>query len=221
MFSVFGQTGRTFHGSWEDLRKVTPTLAISRAHAVQPVGAQSLDTNPPPPEAHAPSPDLVHRAALAAYAQTTRGDGQRHPLSRVEAIMTHDVVAITDSFSVAQAWDVLVQRHLGQVPVLSQAGALVGLFSRADLMRKDRLPAADTHVLVWKALLAQSVADLMWTPIPAVAADTDIRRVARVLLDTGLPGLPVVKDDGALEGFVSRSDILRAVVADPPLDLWT
>jgi hypothetical protein len=22
-------------------------------------------------------------------------------------------------------------------------------------------------------------------------------------------------------GFVSRSDILRAVVADPPLDLWT
>jgi CBS domain-containing protein len=41
------------------------------------------------------------------------------------------------------------------------------------------------------------------------------------LLDTGLPGLPVVKDDGELEGFVSRSDILRAVVADPPLDLWT
>jgi CBS domain-containing protein len=135
--------------------------------------------------------------------------------------MTHEVVAITDSFTVAQAWDVLAQRHLGQVPVLSQTGALVGLFSRADLMRKDRLSAAESHVLVWKSLLMQSVADHMWTPIPAVAADTDIRRVARVLLDTGLPGLPVVKDDGELEGFVSRSDILRAVVADPPLDLWT
>jgi CBS domain-containing protein len=65
------------------------------------------------------------------------------------------------------------------------------------------------------------VIDVMWTPVPSVAADTDIRRVARVLLDTGLPGLPVVEDAGKVVGFVSRSDILRAVVADPPLDLWT
>jgi len=61
----------------------------------------------------------------------------------------------------------------------------------------------------------------MWSPIPSASADTDIRRVARVLLDTGLPGLPVVDDAGQVRGFVSRTDILRAVVADPPLDLWT
>jgi CBS domain-containing protein len=61
----------------------------------------------------------------------------------------------------------------------------------------------------------------MWTPVPAVAEETDIRRVARVLLDTHLPGLPVVSEDGAVTGFVSRTDILRAVVHDPPLDLWS
>jgi len=27
-------------------------------------------------------------------------------------------------------------------------------------------------------------------------------------------------DDGVVEGFVSRSDILKAVVHEPPLDLW-
>jgi CBS domain-containing protein len=67
----------------------------------------------------------------------------------------------------------------------------------------------------------QSVVEVMWTPVPSVAPDTDIRRLARVLLDTGLPGLPVVDDAGQVIGFVSRSDVLRAVVADPPLDLWT
>ncbi|MES3003833.1 MAG: CBS domain-containing protein [Pseudomonadota bacterium] len=61
----------------------------------------------------------------------------------------------------------------------------------------------------------------MHTPVPAVAPDTDIRRVAQALLDTGLPGLPVTDEHGAVIGFVSRSDILRAVVADPPLDLWS
>ena len=61
----------------------------------------------------------------------------------------------------------------------------------------------------------------MWTPVPAVARDADIRHVARVLLDTHLPGLPVVSEAGRVEGFVSRTDILRAVVRDPPLDLWS
>ena len=88
-------------------------------------------------------------------------------------------------------------------------------------MRPERLPGPESHALVWRALLLQGVVDVMWTPVPSVAPDADIRHVARVLLDTGLPGLPVVDDHGAVIGFISRSDILRAVVADPPLDLWT
>jgi CBS domain-containing protein len=68
--------------------------------------------------------------------------------------------------------------------------------------------------------MAQSVLDVMSSPVPSVSADTDLRRVARVLLDTGLPGLAVVDEQGQVTGFVARSDILRAVVTDPPLDLW-
>ena len=67
----------------------------------------------------------------------------------------------------------------------------------------------------------QPLAEVMISPVPAVLPETDIRRVARVLLDTQLPGLPVVDADEKLLGFVSRSDILKAVVHDPPLDLWS
>ena len=45
-------------------------------------------------------------------------------------------------------------------------------------------------------------------------------RLAQVLHDGGLPGLPVVDDAGAVTGFVSRGDIVRAAAQDPPLDLW-
>jgi len=61
----------------------------------------------------------------------------------------------------------------------------------------------------------------MVTPVPSVEPQTDLRRVAQLLLDLGLPGLPVVADDGVVSAFISRSDILRAVVHDPPLDLWS
>jgi CBS-domain-containing membrane protein len=158
---------------------------------------------------------------MAAYAQTIRPEIHRHPLSRVQDIVTHAVVTIPETATVGDAWSLLAARGMGQVPVVGADNVLVGLLTRADLTRPDRLPGPEMHALVWRALLAQSVVEVMWSPVPSVAMDTDIRRVARVLLDTGLPGLPVVDDGGRVTGFISRTDILRAVVADPPLDLWT
>ena len=61
----------------------------------------------------------------------------------------------------------------------------------------------------------------MLSPVPAVDEGTDVRRVAQVLLETGLPGLPVTDEQGRLSGFISRTDILRAVASHPPLDLWS
>lgn len=222
MFSVYGKAGRLFRGSMEDLRKIDAMSALARSRRVAPIGQDASDQLPAfsltPHEAPV---DVVHRSAMAAYAQTTKPETHRHPLSRVEDIVTRAVVTIPDTATVGDAWAMLAERGLGQVPVVDALGMLVGLLTRADLTRPDRLPGPAMHVLVWRALLAQSVTDVMWSPVPSVAMDTDIRRVARVLLDTGLPGLPTVDDFGRVTGFVSRTDILRAVVADPPLDLWT
>ncbi|MDH5541323.1 MAG: CBS domain-containing protein, partial [Rhizobacter sp.] len=108
----------------------------------------------------------------------------------------------------------------GQAPAVDGSGRLVGLLLRADLLQRDMLPEPGQDMQAWRGLLARRVSDLMVSPVPSPAADTDIRRVTQVLLETGLPGLPVVDDLGAVTGFISRSDILRAVVAEPPLELW-
>jgi CBS-domain-containing membrane protein len=213
----------------EDLRKIGPTSALSRTQRVAGVGHEALDgfvsliaqqggAQPTPTR---PSQDAPHRDAMAAYAQTASNQPPRHPLSMVRDIMNSGAITLAEGATVAQAWGLLAQHQLGQAPVVDATGRLVGLLTRAELMRADRLPGPKTHVLAWQALLAQAVADVMWTPVPSVAPETDIRRLARVLLDTGLPGLPVVNEQGSVIGFVSRTDVLRAVVADPPLDLWT
>lgn len=222
MFSVYGRAGRLFKGSLEELRKVGATSAISRSRRVGPAGLDPLDVAQHAlASKHAEPLDVAHRSAVQAYADTSRPDSHRHPLSRVEDIQTHNVFTLPDTAKVSDAWTLLAQHGVGQAPVVNGQGILVGLVTRADLTRPDRLPGPSMHALVWRALLEQSVVELMFTPVPSAAAGTDIRRVARVLLDTGLPGLPVVDDVGKVTGFVSRTDILRAVVADPPLDLWT
>ena len=220
MFSVYGETGRLFKGAMEELRHVESVKAVSRARAVDRGGLFSpVDPSPqatPPAAAHAGHPN-----PLGAYAQAASVQPQRRPLTRVAEVMSRSVITVPARMPVLEAWQLLGQQGVSQAPVIGAHGQLVGLLTRAELLRPDRLSLPSTNVPAWRAMLAKPVSDIMWSPVPAVDEDTDIRRVARVLLDTHLPGLPVVNEGGSVTGFVSRTDILRAVVHDPPLDLWT
>ncbi len=216
MFSVYGTNGQVFRGSLEELRQVAPVAATARTAAVPEV-AFRVDTTglASSPAAHGPR----HQEALHAYAQVQKPE-PRHPLTRVDELMSREVVTLPLSMSIIEAWQTLASHGVGQAPVVNERNVLVGLLTRADLLQAERLPSPDTNSLVWRAFLQQGVGDIMLTPVPSAAPDADIRRVARVLLDARLPGLPVVDDGGVVQGFISRSDILRAVVMDPPLDLW-
>lgn len=221
MFSVYGVGGQLFRGSMDQLRQIGSVSATARSNAIQAVGRDGRDASSSAfaALAQAAPSDEAHRMALAAYAQTEKVAMPR-PLRRVDDVMSRNVITLPDSATVLEAWQLLAREGVGQAPVVNAEATLVGLLTRADLLHPDRLPTPDHSALVWRALLAQNVAAVMRTPVPSVATDTDIRHVARVLLDTGLPGLAVVDDQGLVTGFVSRSDILRAVVTDPPLDLW-
>ncbi len=222
MFAIYGTSGQMFRGPLEELRKVAPTLRVGRARAVTALSAHGVDTEVPAaqvvPDAAATHPQ---RQALNEYASIQSPKPQRHPLTRVLDVMSGSVLTVLDTASVLDAWQTLADQGLGQAPVVNAQSRLVGLITRGELLSPDNLPGPDTHVLAWRAMLMQPVTTLMVTPVPSVEPQTDLRRVAQLLLDLGLPGLPVVADDGVVSAFISRSDILRAVVHDPPLDLWS
>jgi len=50
---------------------------------------------------------------------------------------------------------------------------------------------------------------------------SDIRRVARLMQEYHLHGVPIVDQQDILLGIVSQSDILRAVTNEPPLNMWS
>lgn len=205
MFFVFGPAGQIFRGSAEQLAQVTPVTRIRRSAALIAQDATHSSTIGTAADSHAsPSSGAPH--ALTAYRQAAHSHTPaRQPLSHVVDVMSTQVVAVTDDTMQAQAWNLLVQKGVSQAPVLNAQGRVVGLLLRADMA----------------PLVQRPVTKIMLSPIPTVAHSTELRRLARVLLDTGLPGLPVTDDEGTLTGFVSRTDILRAVAAHPPLDLWS
>ena len=56
--------------------------------------------------------------------------------TQVRDVMTRDVVSVTDTMSMDRVRAVLVARRLKRVPVVNAQGQLVGLISRADLVRE-------------------------------------------------------------------------------------
>jgi CBS-domain-containing membrane protein len=218
MFAIYGTSGLMYKGPIEDLRKVAPSLKTSAIRPLnvetdRPVGGASADGG-------GNARGTVSHQALQTYSQVQKPVTERRPLHTVLDVMTTSPVLLPDTATVEQGWKRLFEAHVGQAPVVNAQGLLVGLLTRAELMRPDRMPQPDGSFLLWRALMLQPVTELMVSPVASVSADTELRRLAWVLIETGLPGVPVVDADGRVEGFVSRTDILKAVVHDPPLDLW-
>ena len=227
MFFVYGTSGQLFRGSVEQLRQIKGVGSLARLRRIEALGRDGRDVSEDPGapaaplrEASAHGFENSRAAPLSAYLQTQHSASQRRPLSTVADVMSRQPITLPDTATLLQAWQLLAEHRVGQAPVLNAQGQLVGLLTRADVMQAQQLPDPARQAQAWQTLLVRPVADIMVTPVPSVAAQSDIRRVAQVLLDTGLPGLPVVDEQGQVSGFISRSDILRAVVTDPPLDLW-
>lgn len=224
MFAIHGVSGQMFQGPLEDLRKVTGVTSPTRVRALT---ARGVLPEPDPGWVGAdpgmgstPGGGTPANQAVQAYHQVQQPQAQRHPLSLVADVMSATPLLLSEGQTVQEAWTQLTDWGVGQAPVVTTGGRLVGMLTRAELLAPSRLPRPDSSPLVWRALMVQPVTEVMVTPVPSVWPDTDLRRLALALLETGLPGLPVVDRAGSVVGFVSRADILVAVVHDPPLDLW-
>jgi CBS-domain-containing membrane protein len=129
--------------------------------------------------------------------------------------MQHEVITLLTDDDVELAWHRLIDHGIHQAPVLDTANRLVGIVSERDLLTAFNVE----HGRVRDAL-SRKVSDVMSTPVVSADPVTDIRRIAEVMLTRGVDGVPIVNNQDALVGFISRSDVLRAVIAEPPLSLW-
>ena len=209
MFSVYGITGQVFSGTLEEMNRVR---GMARARSSRPIDREDINWQVDNPGTAGNRPN---EKAVQAYRAMLPREIERGPLYHAGQIMQREVICVGVEDGVGKAWKTLHSHNIHQAPVLDEAAQLVGMVGEREL-----LTAINMETGKIMEGLARRVGDVMRTPVITAVAVTDIRRIAAAMLAHRIDGVPVTGEQGRLVGYLSRSDILRAVVSDPPLSLW-
>ena len=213
MFSIYGISGPVFQGTLETLSRLPPVARRGQATPVKPIG-NTDEATPSVGETGATTPRTTTEA-MRAYQSVQPEDLERGPLYRAEQIMQPQVITVRVDDDVEHAWHVLVEHRIHQAPVLDGEGRLVGIVSERNLLTALNVDHGQVRDVLWR-----KVSDVMSTPVVAADPATDIRRIAHVMIERAVDGVPIIAENGRLLGFISRTDILRAIVTEPPLSVW-
>jgi CBS domain-containing protein len=119
--------------------------------------------------------------------------------------MTKHLVTLTEETNVIEAIQKLLDHKVTSAPVLDKKGQLVGIFSEKDGM-KVALETTYNKSVIGK------VAEYMSRDIVTVEAQASIVDLAEKFEASSVRSYPVFEHN-QLVGLVSRTDVLRALVA--------
>ena len=145
---------------------------------------------------------------------------------KVAQAMTRQPVTADPSMSVRDAAMLLVKHGISAVPVVDGSGALLGIVSEGDLVRRGDV-VRDERQSWWLQMLAEGehlapgflgyvrsggrqVRDLMTCEVVTVEDQTPLPEIARLLQEHRIKRVPVLRQ-GKLVGIVSRADLVRAL----------
>ncbi|WP_372618991.1 CBS domain-containing protein [Falsiroseomonas sp.] len=147
---------------------------------------------------------------------------------RARDVMTTGGVTVAPETPVAAVARMFADRGLSAATVTDASGTLLGIVTESDLIR--RLADEDDQPSGWLARLfdgpfsraeryARShgvyASELMTTPVVTVGPEEGVAHVARLMEEHHIRRIPVA-EDGRLLGLISRSDLVRALVAQQP-----
>jgi CBS domain-containing protein len=155
---------------------------------------------------------------------------------RAHQIMTKDVITVTPHTLVLDAAKIMLRCHVSGLPVLDDTGALKGIVSEGDFLRRSEIGTGRKHSS-WLEFFTgpgplagdfvhehgRKVEDVM-TPNPVtVEEETNLEELVHLMEKDHIKRLPVMRGN-ALVGIVTRSNVLYAVasmareVPDPTAD---
>ncbi|GAA2617428.1 CBS domain-containing protein [Streptomyces tubercidicus] len=134
----------------------------------------------------------------------------------VSDVMTQTVAAVGREARFKEIVETMERWQVSALPVLAGEGRVIGVVSEADLLPKEEFRESAPDRLEQRRWLddmrragALTAGELMTAPALTVRANATLSQAARTMARASVKRLPVVDGQGALQGIVSRADLLK------------
>ncbi len=141
-------------------------------------------------------------------------------------IMTTEVFTVTQETGLKELAALFVKHKVTAMPVVDDAGKLVGMVSQTDLVEQDKplhiptvislfdwviyLESEKTFQEEVNKVTARKVSEICSREPVTCRPDTPLSEIASLMVDNKVHLVPVV-DDGELVGVVARLDLIRSM----------
>lgn len=196
---------------------IAESYPITRTLEHRPTRVESVETQNSRDQQPA-LPDRSVLVAQSAYQQQTNQEQHPRPAMRAQDLMTAPAIALPSDSTVLDAWTIMSHKGFRHVPIISLHGTVVGMVSDRDLLR--HVPELVLQATSRPGAL-QKLATIMTPRVISATPTTDIREIARVMLDERIHAVPILDQNRHLVGILSRHDLLQGIANHGPLELWT
>ena len=127
--------------------------------------------------------------------------------------MSTNVITVDVQDTLQQAIKLSMENRVSLLPVLEE-GTLVGVVTDRDMKRASPSDAAlmdIQHILYHLSRL--EVGAIMTRYPTTIPPDLTIEEAAAVLLNNKISGAPVVDEEGAIKGVITKNDLFRAMIS--------
>ncbi|MFV2059981.1 MAG: HPP family protein, partial [Gammaproteobacteria bacterium] len=145
---------------------------------------------------------------------------QGTPVLLANQVMTSPVITLKSNDTIDNALSLFQKHQLRHIPVITDSNIVQGIVSDRDVLH--HLAGVTKNFKQQKQVVKvdDHVNKLMTTEVLTASIDTDVRYIARLLVEQRVGAMPIVVK-GKLEGIITRSDLLSAIMRHFILELWT
>ncbi len=141
-------------------------------------------------------------------------------------IMTRDVVTVTKDQPISDLSKLFIENHFNGVPVLDDAGKVIGVVTQGDLIEQNKNLHIPTVIALFDAVLflesekkfeadvkkltGSKIEDIYSKNPATVSLDTDLNEITTLMAEKDVHTLPVLDNDN-LVGIIGKKDVIRAM----------
>lgn len=129
---------------------------------------------------------------------------------RAEDVMTSPVRTLNIKTRVSDAVQLMAKGNMKRLPVVADDGTLMGIVSRADVLRAiGRASAVAGHLDILPETARGTARDVMYREVPTASPDTPLQDVLARIVASPLRRVAIVDEDMKVLGLVHDRDILN------------